>query len=317
MAEQRRDRVARTVDHGATAVAGTVGAALGGAKLRDAYKDDYGSKHLKAVTGHADRVAPKAGRLTRALSEGNPAKFKYLAVGSAAAATAAGASAYREHRKKELRKSVATIEANAKRKTDRGQGLLARTSVVDDSIRRARLKLVPSQTKIVVHAAQDAGETVQGQLKKADRRKHTYQAGAAGAGVGAVAATRSAVGESRDAHGRWSASRAAFNRSERSFGAARDHEQQLDAQRAGMLRPVGTTGNVGGSMRTRIGEMDSMENARRLRHNEGMGAYRTGQREAVKAGLSLRRVRNKTLLAGGLATAAVAAERRSHRDDHR
>ena len=376
MAEQRRDKVARAVDHTSTAVAGTIGSALGAAKLRDKYKEEHATKyaaHAAKVEEAAHGVAPKVGRLTRVVSHGEP-NFAMLATGAAAGGVAGAASAYRDHRKKLLAKAdwgadlegldfryvkwrgkklrvlgrhsdthikvldhgdmerpvplsqvtpirkdltFTQVEATARKKADRGQGFLRATDVVDDSMRRARKKLVPSQAKIAVQVVDDTKQQIQKDYDPDLRRKRAYQAGAAGAGVGAVVGGRSAVGEARNAHGEWTKSQASFERSERSFSAARDWEKQLDAQRKGMLRPVGTPGNVGGSMRARIAEMDSMENARRLRHQEGMGAYRAGQREAVAAGKSLKRVRNKTAGALALGTAAVVSRQRAHQRDYR
>lgn len=325
MAGQRRDQVARGVDYGSTAVAGTVGAALGGAKLRDAYREEHEAKYLKhasTVEHTATRTAPHAGRLARVVAHGKP-NFAMLATGTVAAGVAGGATKYREHRKKLLTKAgtVSAETSKLRNDTNRGQGILRSTDVIDDTIRRARLKLMPSQTKVIVRAADDTKKQLQTQLTKVydpeRRRKRTYQGAAAGAAVGSGAAVRSAVGEARDAHGKWAKSQAALNRSDASFAAASQHERSLDAQRAGMMRPVGSVGNVGGSMRARVGEMDSMENARRLRHREGMSAYRTGQSQAHAAGLGLKRVRNKTALAAGLATGAAVAHHRAHKYDYR
>lgn len=104
--DTRRDRIARRTEVGSTAVAGTVGSMLGAAKLRDAYKKDYPKRfaaHAASAEHAATTVAPKAGRLARIASHGEPG-FITLAVGTGAAGLAAGSRGYRKHRDKLAKK---------------------------------------------------------------------------------------------------------------------------------------------------------------------------------------------------------------------
>lgn len=320
---QRRDKIVRGVEVGSGVTAGTVGAALGAAKLRDAYREDFHPQFERAANSaakHATEIAPRAGRLARVVSHGKPGGFIPLAVGGTAAATTAAAKKYRKHREGALVKA----DFGVKRKPQAGQGALRSIGRADDSVRRLRREVQPSSADVigaVTVAGRRADAKVRAQMAKAydpdRRRKRALQATSLGATVGAGVSAHSAVGEHRDARGRWASSGAASERSSRAFAAARGHEGQLDEQRAGMVRPVGSTGNVGASMRARVKEMDSMDFARRLRHKEGMSQFHLANNESRAARGALRRATGKTALAVGLGAGALAARQRAHSRDYR
>lgn len=117
-----RDRAARTAEVGGATAAAGVGSALGYTKLRDAYKRDFGSKDLERGIEHVERVVPKASRLTRALSHGEPG-FVPLAIGAGGATVATAASRYRKHRQKAPRPS-----APSPAKTDFTKGMTMTSS---------------------------------------------------------------------------------------------------------------------------------------------------------------------------------------------
>lgn len=96
-----RKKLARRTDLAASVVAGTAGASLGAVKLRDAHREQYGEQHVARGVQGAAKVAgrlhpTRVKRLTEVAEHGKPG-FKTLAIGSAAAAVATGASRYQDH----------------------------------------------------------------------------------------------------------------------------------------------------------------------------------------------------------------------------
>lgn len=100
--KQRRD-TARHVEIATSAVAGSVGSALGAAKLRDAYKDEHPKAFARGEKAVGRTTSPKVARFIGHAKPG----FKPLAGGAATAIAATAASKYRQKKDHEVARAHA------------------------------------------------------------------------------------------------------------------------------------------------------------------------------------------------------------------
>lgn len=108
-----RDKAAHGIELGSGAVAGGIGTAFTGQKLRDAYKIDYpdrfhpaAAKMEASAAAHAGARSQQAGRLARTLSHGRADGFVPLAAFTGAAVANRSAKKYRHRRKDKAMRTV-------------------------------------------------------------------------------------------------------------------------------------------------------------------------------------------------------------------
>jgi hypothetical protein len=344
MPTQTRDRVARGVELGGAGVAGGVGVALGAQRLRDSYREDYGPEryagHVATAERGAAHLAPSSGGAIRHLSEGR-VRFPALVAGTTAAVAAGSAGKYRQYREKQAKKIAAAKEGKkdplikallGERKEPRarvsarsGQARLRSIGRTDESVRAVRRQIMPTTTSDLIESASQgvdsAEDKIRAQFSKyydpERNRKRRYQAAAAGLAGGAGATGVAAVRQYRTVDPLKRRAAGLHTSSGQSFRAARMHEQQIDEVRAGVGVPPGKPGNVGSSIRRHVAAMDTHEQARRLRHADGMRAWQLGNAKHAEAAATLRRAHGKAALVAVLAAGSVAARQRAHRYDYR
>jgi hypothetical protein len=313
----RRDTAARSAEISGGVAAGTVGTMLGASKLRDAYKKDHPARfdeHVASATKTAEKVAPKAGRLARMVSHGEPG-FNALAIGTAGGLTAAGTKKYRKHREKLL---VKGLDVSSRKSREDAFNSLGRA---DAKVREVRGKYVPlggNAVKLVDAKTRQAIATENARLGKLydpDRRvKRRERVASVGLGAGAGAMAGASVKSIHDAHGHRSAAAGHASARNASFRTAAVHSAEV--AHSSQLMALSRTTEHGKGITAHALERQR-DTARAAMHNATGGVRAEGRqlKSMSEAGKAITRSRGRALGAAGLAAGALVAHRRASSHD--
>lgn len=308
--QQKRNR-ARQLEVGTGVAAGTVGGALAATKLRDAFAEE----HPNRMEAGEKRVARLVGaRPAKFLARDKPG-FKPLLAGTALAATATGASHYRQHHDRKLaaRKLDDGHVAKLFRRRDEDR-MLGRVSQVDATATKLKNRVLPPRTVIAVKLTNAAGQVkddVRRDLGKAydprDGRRKRARAVQAASLSGAGAATGVAIASRQQSNMHFARSVGHENGAKLSTLLSRRAGANAKVKLSDLAKPKGYTPRT----TAHLAEAVEHQQAQNRHYGNARHELTRAFSEGKEGHRLLRRANRSTLAAAGLGVVALGAREKA------